>query len=87
MNPLIESLLLTCALICFVGRKRLWDGGSSRWVLALPDALQPAWSVAHWVSVGFPFNGYNASFFFFFVFLGPHPRHMEVSRLGVESEL
>ena len=25
--------------------------------------------------------------FFFFVFLGPHPRHMEVPRLGVESEL
>ena len=29
------------------------------------------------------------SFFlsFFFFFLGPHPRHMEVPRLGVESEL
>lgn len=26
-------------------------------------------------------------FFFFFVFLGLHPRHMEVPRLGVESEL
>ena len=25
--------------------------------------------------------------FFFFVFLGPHPRHMEVPRLGVKSEL
>ena len=25
--------------------------------------------------------------FFFFVFLGPHPQHMEVPRLGVESEL
>ena len=25
--------------------------------------------------------------FYFFVFLGPHLRHMEVSRLGVESEL
>ena len=24
--------------------------------------------------------------FFFFVFLGPHPRHMLVPRLGVESE-
>ena len=24
---------------------------------------------------------------FFFVFLGPHPQHMEVPRLGVESEL
>ena len=26
-------------------------------------------------------------FFFFFWFLGPHLRHMEVPRLGVESEL
>ena len=26
-------------------------------------------------------------FFFFFVFLGLHPWHMEVSRLGVQSEL
>ena len=25
--------------------------------------------------------------FFFFVFLGPHPQHMQVPRLGVESEL
>ena len=25
--------------------------------------------------------------YFFFVFLGPHPRHMEVPRLGVKSEL
>ena len=24
---------------------------------------------------------------FFFVFLGPHPQHMEVPRLGVESEM
>ena len=26
-------------------------------------------------------------FFFFFAFLGPHPQHMEVPRLGVKSEL
>ena len=26
-------------------------------------------------------------FVFFFYFLGPHPQHMEVPRLGVESEL
>ena len=32
---------------------------------------------------------HTASFFFFFFwsFLGPHPQHMEVPRLGVESEL
>ena len=26
-------------------------------------------------------------FFFFLLFLGPHPRHMEVPRLGIESKL
>ena len=26
-------------------------------------------------------------FFFFSCFLGPHPQHMEIPRLGVESEL
>ena len=26
-------------------------------------------------------------FFFFLIFLVPHPQHMEVPRLGVESEL
>ena len=26
-------------------------------------------------------------FFFFLVFLGPHPQHMEVSRLEVQLEL
>ena len=26
-------------------------------------------------------------FFFFLIFLGPHLRHMEVPRVGVESEL
>ena len=30
---------------------------------------------------------YFHNFFLSFVFLGPHPRHMEVPRLGVESEL
>ena len=29
----------------------------------------------------------NKCYFFFFVFLGPHPWHMEVPRLGVETEL
>ena len=29
----------------------------------------------------------GTSFFFFFVFLGPHTQHMEVPRLGAESEL
>ena len=35
-------------------------------------------------------SGMTTQLFFFslsFVFLGPHPRHMEVPRLGVESEL
>ena len=29
----------------------------------------------------------SSSFFFFLVFLGPHPRQVEVPRLGVELEL
>ena len=32
------------------------------------------------------YSGISSSSFFFF-FSGPHLRHMEVSRLGVESEL
>ena len=35
---------------------------------------------------GFLFVVFNLSFFFF-ALLGPHPRHMEVPRLGVELEL
>ena len=37
-----------------------------------------------------PFNAYPTKIFFFFVFLpflGPLQQHMEVPRLGVESEL
>ena len=33
------------------------------------------------------FKGVNLFSTFFFGFSGPHPRHMEVPRLGVESEL
>ena len=29
----------------------------------------------------------NSGCFLFFAFLGPHPWHMEVSKLGVKSEL
>ena len=32
-------------------------------------------------------NAHKCSFLAFFFFLGLHPRHMEVPRLGVESEL
>ena len=46
-----------------------------------PRPHQPCLGLAmgHWA-------GYS-SFFFFFCFLGLHPRHMEIPRLGVESEL
>ena len=33
-----------------------------------------------------PFLSFRVCLFFFF-FLGPHPQHTEVPRLGVESEL
>ena len=50
----------------------------------------PGWS--NWVASGPPqstFCGsdHEFSFFLFFVFLGPRPRHMEVPRLGVKPEL
>jgi len=32
-------------------------------------------------------GNFQAGFFFFFAFLGPHPWHMEVPRLGGEWEL
>ena len=41
--------------------------------------------INHWT--GFLFFGFFFFFFFFFVFLGPHLGHVEVPRLGVESEL
>ena len=44
------------------------------------DVLQ-ANSLPHWSS------GYNLFFYLFIVFLGLHPRHMEVPRLGVKLEL
>ena len=34
-----------------------------------------------------PFMKINTIFFFFAFFWGGHPRHMEVPRLGIESEL
>ena len=43
-----------------------------------------------WVNLLYSRNQHRKStilFFFFFGFLGPHPRHMEVPRLGVQSEL
>ena len=33
------------------------------------------------------YENLKVNFFFFFAFLGPHPQHIEVSRLGIESGL
>ena len=33
------------------------------------------------------FSNFSIPFFFFFCFLGPHPRHMVIRRLGVKLEL
>ena len=35
----------------------------------------------------FIFYFYSILFYYFFVFLGPHPKHVEVTRLGVHLEL
>ena len=37
--------------------------------------------------LGFYFYFTLLYFIYFFIFLGPHPQHMEVARLGVETEL
>ena len=46
----------------------------------LPHA-KDAGLIIHCTTSGTPY------FFFFFFFLGPNPRHMDVPRLGVKSEL
>ena len=38
-------------------------------------------------TVGRLVDSSDLAFYLFFVFVGPHPWHMEVPRLGVESEL
>ena len=58
-------------------------------VLGEPNSQATEWLQAS----GYPDVGHNTeltpsrNFFFFFVFLGPHPQHGEVPRLGIESEL
>ena len=44
------------------------------------------WAIAIFASILICIYSFN-NFFFFFVFLRPHSWHMEVPRLGVESEL
>ena len=43
--------------------------------------------MSHFISEIKNFFFFLHFFFFFLLFLGPHSRHMEVPRLGVESEL
>ena len=40
-----------------------------------------------WPGVGIAFKIVRVYFYLYFCFLGRHPWHMEVPRLGVESEL
>ena len=39
-----------------------------------------------WLTI-FPFSSIDSFFFGLFVFLGLHPSHMEVPRIGVQLEL
>ena len=61
------------------------DRSLSLWKVSMQGSSGQPWGRWAWslgrAEVSFLF------FFFFFGFLGPHPRHMEVSRLGVKSEL
>ena len=48
------------------------------------------WSTIYWKSCSFSLNFINFFIILFFIllsFLSPHPWHMEVPRLGVQSEL
>ena len=71
LSSLLFSLLLSYSFI-FAGRKKLWKG--IVWFFFLFFFL-------------FVFFFLHFFFFFFFWILGPHLRHMEVPRLGVELEL
>ena len=51
------------------------------------DADHLGCGIGHRKSLTFAFWCLFFFFFFFFVFLGPHLRHLEVPRLGVQSEL
>ena len=57
-------------------------GGNCFWVITAPYNAWVFPTVKQWVKVK-----RRAVFCLFFFFLGPHPRHTEVPRLGVESEL
>ena len=55
-------------------------------VLVLSQENQFLKVIQSHLSMRFRFSSSSSSFFFF-CFLGPPPQHMEVSRLGVETEL
>ena len=64
------------------------------WATELHLPLHSDPSCCSWIPIPMCHSGNSKNlhtffffFFFFFCFLGPHPRHTEVPRLGVESEL
>ena len=60
------------------------DLHSSLWQCWIPNPLSKARDQTCIVDTDTMSDSF---FFFFWSFLGPHPRHMEIPRLGVKSEL
>ena len=64
---------------------------SPLWVPLTPNPANSVVEMFSWhfvlTWVGLPFTCAQLFIYLFFVFLGPHPQHMELPRPGVESEL
>ena len=75
---------------CGIGHRRgldlVW-----LWLGCRPAAVAPigslAWELPYALGSAKKKDYEYMYIFFFFLFLGPNPRHMEVPRLGVKSEL
>ena len=76
-------ILQCCGLFFFPSCKFQGQGLNLSQSYSLCHSYSNAGSLTHYATAGGPF----IIFYFTFCFLGPHPWHMEVPRLGVKSEL
>ena len=79
-----DVIALGCFCVDGDTEDRRWQGLALRSPHEWRDWLSMEHSLC---SLFFFFFFFSFSFSFFFVFLGPHLRHMEVPRLGVQSQL